>query len=71
MVGSALSMMNEPSLITAVRPSQPLLVASPDPACESCSGETRAVVYGADPDGFVLCRACRVPLYYCDIGGEG
>ena len=41
------------------------------PACASCESGERDYIYGADPDGFVLCRGCGSPLFYCDIGGQG
>ena len=28
-------------------------------------------IYGEDLDGLVLCRSCRAPLFYCDLGGLG
>ncbi len=44
----------------------------PKPAvCASCNGGARDVIFGDDPDGFVLCRECRAPLFYCDLGGQG
>jgi len=39
--------------------------------CASCARNKSLLVYGEDPDGFVLCRECRAPLFYCDIGGQG
>ena len=39
--------------------------------CASCNGGARDLIFGDDPDGFVLCRACRAPLFYCDLGGQG
>lgn len=53
-----------------------LPIASPEllhpTDCASCDGgEADGLIYGDDPDGFVLCRACRSPLFYCDLGGEG
>jgi hypothetical protein len=39
--------------------------------CVSCSQHRWQLVYGEDPDGLVLCRECRSPLFYCDIGGQG
>ena len=41
------------------------------PSCASCESDTSELVFGRDPDGFVLCRDCRSPLFYCDIGGQG
>ena len=39
--------------------------------CASCDSGARELIYGDDPDGFVLCRECRSPLFYCDLGGQG
>jgi len=39
--------------------------------CSENHGAVGPRIYGEDPDGFVLCRACRVPLFYCDLGGRG
>ena len=45
---------------------------SHEPAvCASCESDTSDLTFGRDPDGFVLCRECRSPLFYCDIGGQG
>lgn len=41
------------------------------PTCASCDSHSSELVFGKDPDGFVLCRECRSPLFYCDIGGQG
>ena len=43
----------------------------PPPAvCASCSSGAKDLIFGDDPDGFVLCRECRSPLFYCDLGGQ-
>ena len=39
--------------------------------CVSCESGAGDCLFGGDPDGFVLCRECRSPLFYCDIGGQG
>ena len=39
--------------------------------CASCFSGNGELIYGEDPDGFVLCRECRSPLFYCDVGGQG
>jgi len=39
--------------------------------CASCAGGRSDLIYGDDPDGLVLCRVCRSPLFYCDLGGQG
>jgi hypothetical protein len=40
-------------------------------ACDSCTSRPRDLVFGNDPDGFVFCRECLSPLFYCDLGGQG
>lgn len=47
-----------------VRPFEP-------PVCASCDSDKSGLVFGNDPDGFVLCRECLAPLFYCDVGGQG
>jgi len=45
---------------------------SHEPAvCDSCDNGPGDLVFGDDPDGFVLCRECLSPLFYCDLGGRG
>ena len=39
--------------------------------CAACDSGVCDLVYGDDPDGFVLCRECSAPLFYCDLGGQG
>jgi hypothetical protein len=39
--------------------------------CDSCASGLGDLVFGDDPDGFVLCRECRSPRFYCDLGGQG
>lgn len=39
--------------------------------CASCDSDSSELVFGNDPDGFVVCRECLSPLFYCDIGGRG
>ncbi len=41
------------------------------PVCAACDSSAGNLVYGRDPDGFVLCRECRSPIFYCDLGGQG
>lgn len=41
------------------------------PVCAACDSGAGNLVYGRDPDGFVLCCECRSPLFYCDLGGQG
>ncbi len=48
----------------AVRPLHPEV-------CDSCDSDPGDLVFGNDPDGFVLCQECRSPLFYCDLGGQG
>lgn len=38
--------------------------------CVACKAGTSILVYGQDVDGLVLCRSCRAPLLFCDLGGE-
>ena len=46
--------------------------APPQPvACASCDSGARGLIFGDEPDGLVLCRECRSPLFYCDLGGQG
>ena len=43
-----------------------------DPAvCDSCDEGPGDLVFGNDSDGFVICRECHSPLFYCDLGGQG
>jgi hypothetical protein len=56
------------------RQEPPVEVSRPlhETPCTYCaSGSMCALIYGEDPDGFVLCLECLSPLFYCDIGGEG
>ena len=46
------------------RPTEPVV-------CASCESDTSRLDFGKDPDGFVLCRECRSPLFYGDLGGQG
>jgi hypothetical protein len=39
--------------------------------CASCDSDSSDLVFGGDRDGFVLCRECLSPLFYCEIGGQG
>ena len=39
--------------------------------CASCDSDTSGLVFGNDPDGFVLCLECLSPVFYCDLGGQG
>ena len=43
----------------------------PTRPCAFCKQGAGNHLYGFDPDGFVLCKRCLSPLFYCDIGGQG
>lgn len=49
----------------------PVVAETPVARCVTCDSGVVDAVFGMDPDGFVLCRECGAPLFYCDVGGEG
>jgi len=55
----------------ALRIPVPMAPSRPSTGCASCARHKSSLLYGEDPDGFVICRECRSPLFYCDIGGQG
>ena len=59
-------------IATNYRAAQDRAARTLEPAiCVACDSDSSELVFGNDPDGFVLCRECRSPLFYCDIGGRG
>lgn len=61
-----------PQAPLGILPKASRLPAAPQAdSCTTCDSDVDDLLYGDDPDGFVLCRECRLPLFYCDLGGPG
>jgi hypothetical protein len=52
-------------------PGEKGVAEAPVARCATCDSGVEDAVFGTDPDGFVVCRECGAPLFYCDVGGEG